>query len=168
MEQRFPWQPLIQKSAAPTPALLPQAPVRAPGVCLLLPQLGDPPHHPLRRPLRHVFVLDKEWSPEEIAFPKLTTIHLHDLPTLRQICEVKMVAPALETIRIRGCWGLQRLPSVEKKPTVEIEKDVWDALEWDGVEAGHHPDLFEAPIHSRYYKKKLPRVSVLRYSDRIL
>jgi hypothetical protein len=86
--------------------------------------------------------------PEEIIstsvlFPKLRTIHLHDLPKLQQISKVKMVAPALE-----------------KKPTVEIEKDVWDALEWD---AGHRPDHFEAPVHSRYYKKKLPRVSFLRY-----
>jgi hypothetical protein len=78
---------------------------------------------------------DKEIISVGVLFPKLKTIHLHDLPKLRQICEVKMVAPALESIKIRGCWGLRRLPSVgasahgEKKPTVEIEKDVWDALE---------------------------------------
>ena len=46
-----------------------------------------------------------------------------------------------------------------KKPSVEIEKDIWDALGWDGEVA---PDHFEAPVHSRYYKKKLPRVSMLR------
>ncbi|XP_044443760.1 uncharacterized protein [Triticum aestivum] len=120
--------------------------------------------------LRHVFVLNDKWYPEGIsiqvvAFPKLTTIHLHDLPVLQQICEVKMVAPNLKTIKIRGCWGLRRLPVVGgrsrdmKKPTVEIEKDVWDALEWDDEVAPGH---FEAPLHSRYYKKKLPRVSVLR------
>jgi hypothetical protein len=120
--------------------------------------------------LVHVFELDG-WHPEEIIslgvlFPKLTSIHLHDLPKLRQICEVKMMAPMLETIKIRGCWNLRRLPSVtargrgEKKPTVEIEKDVWDALEWDD---DHLPDHFEVPIYSRYYKKKLPRVSFLRY-----
>jgi hypothetical protein len=51
-----------------------------------------------------------------------------------------------------------------KKPTVEIENDVWDALEWDGAEAGHHPSHFEPPVHSRHYKKKLPRTSVLRYT----
>uniref|UniRef100_A0A453T5G3 Disease resistance protein At4g27190-like leucine-rich repeats domain-containing protein n=1 Tax=Aegilops tauschii subsp. strangulata TaxID=200361 RepID=A0A453T5G3_AEGTS len=122
--------------------------------------------------LRHVFVQNDKWYPEEIsiqvvAFPKLTTIHLHDLPVLQQICEVKMVAPNLKTIKIRGCWGLRRLPVVGprsrdmKKPTVEIEKDVWDALEWDG---GAAPGHFEAPVHSRYYKKKLPRVSVLRWT----
>nr|CDM80671.1 unnamed protein product [Triticum aestivum] len=120
--------------------------------------------------LSHVFILDEEY-PEEITthgvpFPKLTTIHLHDLPKLQQICEVKMVAPALKSLKIRGCWSLRRLPSVgarghgRKKPTVEMEKDVWDALEWD---ADHRPEHFEAPIHSRYYKEKLPRVSVLRY-----
>uniref|UniRef100_A0ACD5UBK9 Uncharacterized protein n=1 Tax=Avena sativa TaxID=4498 RepID=A0ACD5UBK9_AVESA len=122
--------------------------------------------------IKYIFVLGGRY-PEKIAtngvaFPKLTTIHLYDLPTLRQVCEVKTVAPQLESIKIRGCFGLRRLPAVEargpgvKKPTVEIEKDVWDALEWDGVEARHHPCHFEAPVHSRYYKKKLPRTSVLR------
>ncbi|VAI93045.1 unnamed protein product [Triticum turgidum subsp. durum] len=76
-----------------------------------------------------------------------------------------MVAPNLKTIKIRGCWGLRRLPVVGarsggmKKPSVEIEKHVWDALEWDEEVAPGH---FEAPLHSLYYKKKLPRVSVLR------
>lgn len=119
--------------------------------------------------LVHVFKLNKRYPGKTdtlgVLFPKLTTIHLHDLPKLQNICEVKMVAPALESIKIRGCWGLRRLPSVaadgqvDKKPTVEIEKDAWDALEWDD---GHHPDHFEAPAHSRYYKKLPPRVSVLR------
>lgn len=122
--------------------------------------------------LRHVFVLD-EMPPKErdliVSFPKLATIHLHDLPNLRQICEFKMLAPALETIRIRGCFGLRRLPAVAarepgaKRPTVEMEKDVWDALEWDGLAADHHPDRFEAPVHySRYYKRRLLRGTVLR------
>ncbi|KAF7020194.1 hypothetical protein CFC21_033317 [Triticum aestivum] len=119
--------------------------------------------------LSHIFILDEEY-PEEITtrgvqFPELTTIQLHDLPNLQQICEVKMVSPALKSIKIRGCWSLRRLPSVgargngKKKPAIEIEKDVWDALEWD---ARHRPAHFEAPVHSCYYKEKLPRVSVLR------
>jgi hypothetical protein len=126
--------------------------------------------------LKQIFVMGypMEVTTDIVAFPKLTAIHLHDLPTLRQISEMMMVAPILETIKIRGCWSLRRLPAVNKsrdpgvkKPTVEIEKDVWDALEWDGVEAGHHPSHFEAPVHSRYYKKKLPRTSVLRYTRRL-
>ncbi|XBI23348.1 hypothetical protein VPH35_051918 [Triticum aestivum] len=119
--------------------------------------------------LSHIFILNEKY-PKEITtrgvqFPKLTTIHLHDLPKLQNICEVKMVAPALKSIKIRGCWSLRRLPSVgargqgEKKPAIEIEKDVWDALEWD---AGHRPEHLEPPVFSRYYKEKLPRVSVLR------
>ena len=124
--------------------------------------------------LTHVFVLDEKY-PEEIVthgvpFPKLTTIHFHDLPKLQQICEVKVLAPKLKTIRIRGCFGLRRLPSLQgrepglKKPTVEMEKDVWDALQWDGLAAGHHPDLFEPPVHSRYYRpRRLLRGTVLRY-----
>ncbi|RCV33661.1 hypothetical protein SETIT_7G100300v2 [Setaria italica] len=40
---------------------------------------------------------------------------------------------------------------------------LWDALEWDGLAAGHHPDLFEPPVHSRYYRRsRLLRGTVLR------
>ncbi|TVU43706.1 hypothetical protein EJB05_10194, partial [Eragrostis curvula] len=128
--------------------------------------------------LRHVFELDKDYKSSMVQFPKLTTIHMHDVPALHQICEVKMYAPALETIRTRGCWNLHRLPALEegvtrrpaveegltRRPAVEMEKDVWDALEWDGVVAGHHPSLYQAPVHSRHYKRqRLLRGTVLRY-----
>jgi len=118
--------------------------------------------------LRHVFI---PWDNQHtsIKFPVLTTIHLHDLPALLQIFKAtKMLAPALETIKIRGCSSLRRLPALKgrkagmRRPTVEIEKDVWDALEWDGVDAGHHPSLYEAPVHSRYYKRHMLRTTVLR------
>ena len=46
-----------------------------------------------------------------------------------------------------------------------VEKEVWDALEWDGLAAGHHPSLFEPPAHSRYYRRRrLLRGTVLRYA----
>ncbi|KAL5232466.1 hypothetical protein ABZP36_031242 [Zizania latifolia] len=112
--------------------------------------------------LRNVFVLDNEY-PNGVEFPKLTSIHLHDLPMLRQICEVKMVAPALRTIKIRGCWGLRRLPVVAAngpRPAIEIEKDVWDALEWDD---DLQSSFFQPPLHSHYYRKKLHRGSILRF-----
>jgi hypothetical protein len=91
-------------------------------------------------------VLDEEHLEAHVTFPNLKAMHLHNLPSLWQICEAPMLmlAPALMTIKIRGCWSLRRLPSMEgrgvhtKKSMVEMEKDVWDALEWDGVEAGHH------------------------------
>ncbi|TVU43720.1 hypothetical protein EJB05_10208 [Eragrostis curvula] len=121
--------------------------------------------------LKHIFELNKDYKSSMVLFPKLTTIHLHDVPALRQICEVKMHAPALETIMTRGCWSLRQLPALEgrrpglRRPSVEMEKDVWDALEWDGVDAGeHHPSLYQAPVHSRHYKKqRLLRGTVLRY-----
>jgi hypothetical protein len=121
--------------------------------------------------LKHIFVPgNKENQHTSVKFPRLTTIHLHDLPALEQICEAaEMVAPALETMVIKGCWSLRRLPALKgrepgmRKPAVEIEKDVWDALEWDGVDAGHHPSLYEAPVHSRYYKRRFIRRTVLRY-----
>ncbi|CAL4992114.1 unnamed protein product [Urochloa decumbens] len=120
--------------------------------------------------LRHVLELDEEEiAIHEVQFPKLATVHLHDLPKLRQICEAKMLAPALKSLRIRGCFGLRRLPAVaacepgHKRPTVEMEKDVWGALQWDGLAAGHHPDLFEPPVHSRHHRRRLLRGTVLRY-----
>ncbi|KAG8086790.1 hypothetical protein GUJ93_ZPchr0010g8086 [Zizania palustris] len=72
--------------------------------------------------------------------------------------------PALRTINIRGCWALRRLSvSVvadnESKPAIDIEKDVWDALEWDD---DLRSSFFQPPLHSRYYRKKLPKGSILR------
>ncbi|OEL28382.1 hypothetical protein BAE44_0010599, partial [Dichanthelium oligosanthes] len=103
-----------------------------------------------------------------LEFPELTDIHLHDLPALEQISEFKMIASSLEAIKIRGCWSLRRLPHLsrdgasDRRPAVEVEKDVWDTLKWDGVAAGHHPSLYQAPVHSRYYKRRMLRRTVLR------
>ncbi|KAF2932562.1 hypothetical protein DAI22_04g006900 [Oryza sativa Japonica Group] len=98
-------------------------------------------------------------------FSELKHIHLHELPSLQRICGHRIVAPKLETIKIRGCWSLTRLPAVgldsTRKPKVDCEKEWWDGLQWDGLEKGHHPSLYEL-THSRYYKKKLPRGSMLR------
>lgn len=103
---------------------------------------------------------------ETIKFQELKHIHLHELPSLQRICGHRIVAPKLETIKIRGCWSLTRLPAVGLdstcKPKVDCEKEWWDGLQWDGLENGHHPSLY-VPTHSRYYKKKLPRGSMLRY-----
>ncbi|KAF7111554.1 hypothetical protein CFC21_111554, partial [Triticum aestivum] len=116
--------------------------------------------------LRHVFPWDHET--EQIAsgftFDNLKHIKLHHLHKVEQICEVKLTAPALQTIGLRDCWGLRRLPAVARqgpKPVVDCEKDLWDKLKWDGLRAGHHPSLFETR-HSTYYKKTLPRGSYLR------
>ncbi|KAF0894113.1 hypothetical protein E2562_034681 [Oryza meyeriana var. granulata] len=117
--------------------------------------------------LKDVFPLyDNEEQLEPIEFRKLRRIHLHDLPSLERICGHRMVAPNLETVKIRGCWSLTSLPAVGRdcnpKPKVDCEKEWWDGLQWDGMEAGHDPSLYEQPTHSRYYKNKLPRGSVLR------
>uniref|UniRef100_A0A0A9B8C3 Uncharacterized protein n=1 Tax=Arundo donax TaxID=35708 RepID=A0A0A9B8C3_ARUDO len=79
-----------------------------------------------------------------------------------------MLAPALETIKISECFGLRRLPTLVgrepgvNKPAVEMEDDVWDKLEWDGLAAGHNPGLFEPPVHSRYYRRRHLGGTVLR------
>uniref|UniRef100_A0A0E0DA36 Disease resistance protein At4g27190-like leucine-rich repeats domain-containing protein n=1 Tax=Oryza meridionalis TaxID=40149 RepID=A0A0E0DA36_9ORYZ len=100
-----------------------------------------------------------------IEFSELKRIHLHELPSLQRICGHRIVAPKLEKIKIRGCWSLTRLPAVGLdstcKPKVDCEKEWWDGLQWDGLENRHHPSLY-VPTHSRYYKKKLPRGSMLR------
>ncbi|KXG25824.1 hypothetical protein SORBI_3006G017400 [Sorghum bicolor] len=99
-----------------------------------------------------------------LEFPRLKDLYLHHLSSLRQICEAKMFAPKLKTVRIRGCWGLKRLPAVNQDglpAIVDCEKDWWNDLEWDGLDVGHHPSLFR-PCHSGYYKKQMLRSTVLR------
>jgi len=126
--------------------------------------------------LKQVFLVEQEFL-EEIAarhekgmlgFPNLKSLYLYDLISLQQICEAKMFAPKLETIHIRGCWGLRRLPATDSRRredgrpvAVDCEKDWWDKLEWDGMESGHHPSLFQ-PSHSKYYKRRHLRSTVLR------
>lgn len=125
--------------------------------------------------LKQVFPVEA-WFVSEIAFkhqngmlefPKLKHLCLHDLFCLQQICEAKIFAPELETVRLRGCWGLRRLPATashrqdRRLVAVDCEKDWWEKLEWDGLDVGHHPSLF-APRHSEYYKKPQLRTTVLR------
>ncbi|CAN6181503.1 unnamed protein product [Urochloa humidicola] len=101
-------------------------------------------------------------KPNTTEFTKLKHIHLHELPSLQSICgSTRMFAPNLETVKIRGCWSLKRLPDVgsgSKVVECDCEKEWWDRLEWDdGSQANRYK-----PIHSRHYKKKLLRGSVLR------
>lgn len=85
---------------------------------------------------------------------------------LQDICETNMSAPVLENIKLRGCWSLRQLPAIhvgrahDKSPAVvDCEKDWWDKLHWDGLEASR--DLFSLR-DSHYYKKTIPRGSLLR------
>ncbi|CAO2164394.1 unnamed protein product [Urochloa humidicola] len=130
--------------------------------------------------LRQVFAVEQEIQEEiaawrgktwrkswkgMLASPELKHLYLHDLSSLQLICEAKMFAPNLETIYIRGCWGLRRLPATDARRrlpvAVNCEEDWWDNLEWDGMQYGHHPSLFQ-PRHSKYYKKRHLRSTVLR------
>jgi len=103
-----------------------------------------------------------------LEFSNLKSLYLYELPNLQQICEAKMFAPKLETIYIRGCWSLRHLPATDSRRredgrpvAVDCEKDWWDKLEWDGMKSGHHPSLFQ-PSHSKYYKRRHLRSTVLR------
>ncbi|CAL5004054.1 unnamed protein product [Urochloa decumbens] len=125
--------------------------------------------------LRQVFPMEQELAEETrvseqgtLRFPKLKDLYLHELPSLQLICEAKMFAPKLDTIYVRGCWSLRHLPTTDDRRckdgrpvAVDCEKDWWDKLEWDGMESGHHPSLFQ-PRHSKYYKKRHLRSTVLR------
>ncbi|KAF7105569.1 hypothetical protein CFC21_106360 [Triticum aestivum] len=118
--------------------------------------------------LQHIFPLDDKHFPPKryssVRFNKLKHIKLYHLHKLEQICDATVMwAPALETVSLRDCWGLRRLPVASRygpKPVVDCEKDWWDMLEWDNF-WDHDPSLFETR-HSSYYKNALPRVSVLR------
>ncbi|XP_039821475.1 uncharacterized protein LOC120683466 [Panicum virgatum] len=105
-----------------------------------------------------------------LEFPRLKHWYLHDLSSLQQICEAKMFAPQLETVRLRGCWGLRRLPATDRRRrdgplvAVDCEKDWWDNLQWDGLDVGHHTSLF-APHHPAYYKKRLLRTTPFSGDD---
>ncbi|KAG2581292.1 hypothetical protein PVAP13_6KG044100 [Panicum virgatum] len=122
--------------------------------------------------LREVFPLinSESQQQEPRKFGNLKRIRLYELPMLQSICGRRMSAPNLETVKIRGCWSLRSLPSVcrpngsgstSSLPTVDCEKDWWDGLVWDGLEANHHPSLYKT-AHSAYYKKTLRRTTVLR------
>lgn len=123
--------------------------------------------------LKEIFPLDPKLENQDKVvkyFPKLQRIHLHNLPKLHSICGRMMSSPMLETLNVTGCPALIRLPAVggrlAQPPTVVCEKDWWDGLEWDGLEAKHHPSLFH-PRHSRHYRKaKMLRGTVLRSGDR--
>jgi hypothetical protein len=115
--------------------------------------------------LREVFPVGIEPKPNYDTytkdFPALKHIHLHELPSLHSICGIRMSAPNLETVKIRGCWSLTRLPDVSSSNKIvecDCEKEWWDRIEWENsLQADHYK-----PIHSRYYKKTLLRGSVLR------
>ncbi|WVZ93242.1 hypothetical protein U9M48_039240 [Paspalum notatum var. saurae] len=97
----------------------------------------------------------------DLELPELKHIFLHELHRLRRICPIKN----LETIWVRGCWSLKRLPATsdcpDSSPVVNCKNDWWKKLECDGKEACHHPSLFEQR-HSNYYKNTMLRRSVLR------
>ncbi|TVU41931.1 hypothetical protein EJB05_15491, partial [Eragrostis curvula] len=90
-------------------------------------------------------------QPITMDFPKLKRIHLHELPTLHSIWEpgTRISAPELETVKIRGCWSLKCLPTVQKVVLCDCEKEWWASLQWENAS---QKKLYK-PIHPKYYKK---------------
>jgi hypothetical protein len=64
--------------------------------------------------LRAVFPLvNDDADVAMIELPALKCIHLHELPMIHSICgRGRLHAPNLESIKVRGCWSLTRLPAV--------------------------------------------------------
>jgi hypothetical protein len=95
--------------------------------------------------LKEVFPLD-QYRSRITKFPRLRHIHLLELPMMQQICGHMIFAPVLETVKIKGCRSLRRLPAVTgntKLPKVDCEKEWWENLKWDGMQVNHHPSLYE-------------------------
>ncbi|TVU06821.1 hypothetical protein EJB05_46856, partial [Eragrostis curvula] len=89
-----------------------------------------------------------------VEFPFLERVHLHELPRLQGICgRTRIYAPGLENIKIKGCWSLRRLPAVnasdKNKVECECEKEWWDRLMWDPMDAKH----LYSPTHPRKDKR---------------
>ncbi|KAK3126558.1 hypothetical protein QOZ80_7AG0558420 [Eleusine coracana subsp. coracana] len=93
-------------------------------------------------------------------FPKLKRIHLHELPRLHGICDpgLRIYAPELKTVIVRGCWSLKCLPVVNNAVQCFCEKEWWDGLKWEDKS---QKELYR-PIHSTYHKTTQLRGSVLR------
>lgn len=75
----------------------------------------------------------------QVFFPSLKRIYLHRCMT--------SPALALQTITMRSCWSLRRLPAIDqgedshRYPIVDCEKNVWEweRLERDGLHAEYAP-----------------------------
>jgi hypothetical protein len=98
--------------------------------------------------LKTVFTYDHFYrnSSAITKFPRLRRLHLHELPMMQETCGHMIFAPVLETVKIKGCRSLRRLPAVTgntKLPKVDCEKEWWENLEWDGINANHHPSLYQ-------------------------
>ncbi|KAG2581112.1 hypothetical protein PVAP13_6KG014800 [Panicum virgatum] len=145
--------------------------IRASGAVCLLPQLGDPAHHPLRRPQARIRAREMG-APEQRRVPEAG----HHPPARPAGAAADMRGRRdagaeardhqdqgmLEPAPAAGLEG-PRARHVEAGRGGGVEKEVWDALEWDGVDAGHHPSLYATPVHARCYKKRgLLRGTVLR------
>ncbi|KAF8406866.1 hypothetical protein HHK36_005987 [Tetracentron sinense] len=72
---------------------------------------------------------------ESIAFPRLRTISIRDLPELRSIARGTLAFPSLERIAVIECPKLKKLPlksqNMQKLPMIYGNVEWWDGLEWE-------------------------------------
>ncbi|KAF5730656.1 disease resistance protein [Tripterygium wilfordii] len=77
----------------------------------------------------------------EFKLPKLKVFKLCWLPELKSICGhgVAMACDSLQVIDINCCWKLKRIPFVLPAPSplkkIYTNKEWWESLEWDHLDA---------------------------------
>eukprot|EP00262_Sarcandra_glabra_P012616 TRINITY_DN3284_c1_g1_i1.p1 TRINITY_DN3284_c1_g1~~TRINITY_DN3284_c1_g1_i1.p1 ORF type:complete len:310 (+),score=31.84 TRINITY_DN3284_c1_g1_i1:452-1381(+) len=75
-------------------------------------------------------------SQDLIAFPRLKSIYLFNLPKLKSICRNTVAFPSLQSLIVRFCKELKKLPlglhsTNNTLEEVSGQKEWWDGLEWE-------------------------------------
>ncbi|KAJ8628477.1 hypothetical protein MRB53_021784 [Persea americana] len=79
------------------------------------------------------------------SLESLEGLYIYDLPELKGICSRVLICNALETISIKDCPELKKLPfCVDNLPCalkeIRVLKEWWDAVEWDHPRTKAHFD----------------------------
>ncbi|KAK8451693.1 hypothetical protein SEVIR_6G251050v4 [Setaria viridis] len=101
--------------------------------------------------------------------PNIESIYLQELPQLQHIHEDAMfrfATPKWETLLVRGCRSLRRLPFLKEHPKSKVkvsgERDWWDRLQLSLPEQGNYYLQVPPPPEFASRKKKLIIKSYLR------
>jgi hypothetical protein len=103
------------------------------------------------------------------SLPNIKSINLHELPQLQHIHEDAMfrfATPKWETLLVRGCRSLRRLPFLKEHPKSKVkvngEREWWDRLQLSLPEQGNY--YLQAPPPPKFAsrKKKVVIKSYLR------
>ncbi|RCV32270.1 hypothetical protein SETIT_6G245400v2 [Setaria italica] len=117
--------------------------------------------------LKTIFYRDGVVAPRQL--PNIESIYLQELPQLQHIHEEAMLrfaTPNLETLFVRGCRSLRRLPFLKEHPKSKVkvsgERDWWDRLQLSLPEQGNYYQQVPPPPEFASRKKKVIIKSYLR------